>query len=244
MKFLLDVVRFYRVMGDGHLISRKPIAELVPVREANRTALLQEEVQEFANAKTLEDKADALVDILYILGGAIIEHGLHDRFESLWNTVHAANMSKVCKNQAHVDQTVMMYQKAGVSVLRGVYGPVVKRTTDMKVLKPMGWTSPNLKPILEAESFDGITVDDLVEASNDVASTALKSASPLWKTVDHTEKGGMTTKHTQAMEVEGVGVLVRVFGSAQWSSPVFMPGVQIVEVIGDTKTNYLLKAAQ
>lgn len=58
----------------------------------NRLRLLDEEVAEFEKAKTLEDQADALLDIIYVATGGLLEMGIP--LASFWD-VHKANMTKV-----------------------------------------------------------------------------------------------------------------------------------------------------
>ena len=41
--------------------------------------------------------ADALGDMLYILCGTIIEHGMHDKIEDIFNEIQKSNMSKLDK---------------------------------------------------------------------------------------------------------------------------------------------------
>lgn len=63
--------------------------------------LLREEVFEYFDAaekKDLTEIADALTDIAYVLCGAILQHGLQDKFEALFTEVHASNMSKLDEN--------------------------------------------------------------------------------------------------------------------------------------------------
>lgn len=60
-----------------------------------RVKLMSEEVDEYADAQTIEDVADALGDQLYILCGTIAVHGLQDKIVDVFNAIHESNMSKL-----------------------------------------------------------------------------------------------------------------------------------------------------
>lgn len=92
-----------------------------------RIKLLSEEVQEYAEAARTGDLVevlDALADIGYILAGTIINHGMQHIFDEAFDEVHRSNMAKL------------------------VDGKVLRRE-DGKVMKPEGWTPPQLARYLE-----------------------------------------------------------------------------------------------
>ena len=92
-----------------------------------RIKLLSEEVQEYAEAARTGDMVevlDALADIGYILAGTIINHGMQHIFDEAFAEVHRSNMAKL------------------------VDGKVLRRE-DGKVMKPEGWTPPQLARYLE-----------------------------------------------------------------------------------------------
>ena len=87
-----------------------------------RIKLLREEVEEYAEAARAGDLVeviDALADIGYILGGTILNHGMQNIYDDAFDEVHRSNMAKL------------------------VDGKVLRRE-DGKVMKPQGWTSPQL----------------------------------------------------------------------------------------------------
>jgi predicted HAD superfamily Cof-like phosphohydrolase len=89
--------------------------------------LIKEEVEELAVALSNDDRVetlDALTDILVVTIGAI--HSMGADAEGAWKEVMMTNFSKVDKDT----------------------GKVVKRE-DGKVLKPDGWTPPDLKPFIK-----------------------------------------------------------------------------------------------
>lgn len=125
---------FHRVFG-AHL-ERQPTTELSPETIALRVSLIQEELDEYreaAEAHDLVGVADALSDLLYVVLGAYVTHGLQEFAEALFAEVHASNMSKLDAD-----------------------GQVLYRA-DGKVLKSTLWRPPNLKGILEfnADGADG-----------------------------------------------------------------------------------------
>lgn len=89
-----------------------------------RQRLLQEEVTELKKSEDLESVADAICDIMYITIGTAHEYGLSDRLSLMFDEVHKSNMNKLDEEGNPI------YRKDG------------------KVLKPEGWTPPNLMPIL------------------------------------------------------------------------------------------------
>jgi predicted HAD superfamily Cof-like phosphohydrolase len=93
-------------------------------RSKLRQKLLQEEVTELKKAKSMEDVADALCDIMYIALGTTHEYGLADRLPMMFDEVHISNMRKL-----DIDGKPI-YRKNG------------------KVAKPEGWKPPNLKFLL------------------------------------------------------------------------------------------------
>jgi len=85
--------------------------------------LIAEEVQELEDARSQEEQLDALVDILVVTIGAI--HSMGADGESAWNEVMRTNFAKIDSDTGKV-----------------------RKREDGKVLKPEGWTPPNLKPFL------------------------------------------------------------------------------------------------
>ena len=86
--------------------------------------LINEEFNELVASDNKVDDLDALIDILVVTIGAI--HSLGADAEGAWKEVMSTNFAKIDK------QT----------------GRVHKRE-DGKVLKPAGWTPPNLEPFVK-----------------------------------------------------------------------------------------------
>lgn len=91
--------------------------------------LIKEEVRELFAADTAVDELDALIDILVVTVGAI--HSMGADGDGAWQEVMRTNFAKIDP----------------------VTGKVRKRS-DGKVLKPEGWTPPDLKPYAPAYDND------------------------------------------------------------------------------------------
>jgi predicted HAD superfamily Cof-like phosphohydrolase len=122
---LQALLEFHRTMGV--YFAEKPTAHLPEDVAAVRLALLEEELQEYREALAAGDLvavADALTDLLYVLLGTFISHGLQDVAEALFAEVHRSNMTKI-----------------------GPDGRVIYRE-DGKVLKPPTYEPPDLQRVL------------------------------------------------------------------------------------------------
>lgn len=105
-----------------------PKADLGNAKNELRFNLMQEENEEYLEAaknNDLVEVADALGDMLYILCGTIIEHGLQDKIEDVFNEIQRSNMSKL-----------------------DVDGQPIYRE-DGKVLKGPNYFKPNIAKILD-----------------------------------------------------------------------------------------------
>lgn len=97
MKKQLDSVKqFHNTYKIGY--SNDPIADLGPEKNKLRFKLMSEENEEYLDASNNNDiieVADALGDMLYILCGTIIEHGMQDIIEPVFDEIQKSNMSKL-----------------------------------------------------------------------------------------------------------------------------------------------------
>jgi predicted HAD superfamily Cof-like phosphohydrolase len=109
----------YRETPKAHLGTEKNMLRYKLMREEN------EEYLDAANDNDLVEVADALGDMLYILCGTIIEHGLQHKIEEVFNEIQRSNMSKL-----------------------GADGEPIYRD-DGKVLKGPHYFKPNIKLILD-----------------------------------------------------------------------------------------------
>ena len=98
-KQLSKVEKFHEMFKLG--IEKKPVADLEENRSELRYELMKEENNEYIEAAENDDiveVADALGDMLYILCGTIIEHGMTELIEEVFDEIHRSNMSKLGKD--------------------------------------------------------------------------------------------------------------------------------------------------
>ncbi|MGB0777785.1 MAG: hypothetical protein ACPGR7_07145 [Flavobacteriaceae bacterium] len=91
-----DVSAFHKAFGLG--IKHKPTADLGHAKNLLRFNLMKEENEEYLEAAEqgdLVEVADALGDMLYILCGTIIEHGMQEKIEEVFSEIQRSNMSKL-----------------------------------------------------------------------------------------------------------------------------------------------------
>ncbi|MBZ0327886.1 MAG: nucleoside triphosphate pyrophosphohydrolase family protein [Altibacter sp.] len=127
MKNKIAAVRqFHDAFGLGS--NETPVGDLGEAKNLLRYKLMREENEEYleaANNNDLVEVADALGDMLYILCGTIIEHGMQHKIEAVFNEIQRSNMSKL-----------------------GANGKPIYRE-DGKVLKGPNYFKPNIQAILE-----------------------------------------------------------------------------------------------
>jgi len=100
------------------------VGEFNEAQFALYTNLITEEHQELLEATLSDDRVeqlDALIDILVVTVGAI--HSMGADVEGAWKEVMMTNFAKIDHDTGKV-----------------------RKREDGKVLKPTGWTPPNLKP--------------------------------------------------------------------------------------------------
>lgn len=97
MKKQLEAVElFHRTYGLG--VNQTPKADLGKTKNELRFNLMKEENEEYFEAvqnNDLIEVADALGDMLYILCGTILEHGLQHKIEEVFDQIQKSNMSKL-----------------------------------------------------------------------------------------------------------------------------------------------------
>lgn len=95
-KYISAVTEFHQAFGLG--IKDVPTAQLSAAKNMLRFNLMKEENEEYleaANNGDLVEVADALGDMLYILCGTIIEHGMQDKIVAVFDEIQRSNMSKL-----------------------------------------------------------------------------------------------------------------------------------------------------
>ena len=120
-----------------------------------RISLLAEELDELREAisgENMVEIADALCDLQYVLSGAVLEFGLGQKFNALFNEVQRSNMSKACLTVTEAEATVAQYTAKGVAChfveSDGKY--LVYRDADHKTLKSINYSPADLTSILQA----------------------------------------------------------------------------------------------
>lgn len=127
-KKIKAVQEFHESFGLG--VSHSPIAKLSARKLKLRFDLMDEENKEYLEAAENDDLvevADALGDMLYILCGTILEHGMQYKIEEVFNEIQRSNMSKL-----------------------GADGKPIYRE-DGKVMKGPGYFKPNIESILNGD---------------------------------------------------------------------------------------------
>ena len=125
-KYTEAVKAFHTAFKIGH--REAPKADLGTDKNTLRFNLMKEENEEYYQAAQegdLVEVADALGDMLYILCGTIIEHGLQHKIEEVFEEIQRSNMSKLGED--------------GLPIYR----------EDGKVLKGPNYFKPNIEKILE-----------------------------------------------------------------------------------------------
>tara|TARA_R110002049_G_scaffold274753_1_gene452740 strand:+ start:1240 stop:1626 length:387 start_codon:yes stop_codon:yes gene_type:complete len=127
MKNKLKAVElFHKSFGAG--VSEELIADLGEQKNLLRFNLMDEENKEYleaANSNDMVEVADALGDMLYILCGTILEHGMQYKIEEVFSEIQRSNMSKLGRD--------------GKPVYR----------EDGKILKGPSYFKPNINAILK-----------------------------------------------------------------------------------------------
>jgi len=91
-----SVKNFHKAFKIGY--RETPLADLGAEKNMLRYKLMREENEEHLEAASnndLVEVADALGDMLYILCGTIIEHGLQHKIEAVFEEIQRSNMSKL-----------------------------------------------------------------------------------------------------------------------------------------------------
>ncbi|WP_199451051.1 nucleoside triphosphate pyrophosphohydrolase family protein, partial [Vibrio harveyi] len=107
-----------------------------------------EEMTELAEADSLVEQADAIVDTVYVLMGRLVHLGdakvednigisylidlllniakrLNIDFVKCWDEVHSSNMSKVCRNMSEFEDTQKHYAEQGVEIAASEKGEFI-----------------------------------------------------------------------------------------------------------------------
>lgn len=123
MDMMKDIREFHEKFG----LEYNGFPRLLPSDLSDfRQTFIREELTEYFNADMDGDKVgclDALVDLVYVALGTAYLHGFD--FEEAWRRVHEANMKKVRADSPEAS----------------------KRGSSYDVVKPIGWTPPDLSDL-------------------------------------------------------------------------------------------------
>ncbi len=125
-KQLDAVAAFHNAFGVG--MANTPVGNISKEINELRHKLMAEENNEYleaANTNDLVEVADALGDMLYILCGTILSHGMQHIIEEVFDEIQDSNMSKL-----------------------GADGKPIYRE-DGKVMKGLNYRRPDLKQFLD-----------------------------------------------------------------------------------------------
>jgi predicted HAD superfamily Cof-like phosphohydrolase len=122
----LEMLIEFHTKGEVHM-EDKPSIHIPPEVSELRIRLLGEELGEYRRAgenRDLIGVADALTDLMYVLLGTYVSHGLQGPAEALFEEVHRSNMSKFSDSAQPI------------------------RREDGKVLKPGEYFPPDIEGVL------------------------------------------------------------------------------------------------
>lgn len=125
---IAEVAAFHEAFRIGN--HEQPTKNLKPEEISLRYKLMREENEEYLDAAEkgdLVEVADALGDMLYILCGTILRHGLQEKMTEVFMEIQRSNMSKLDEN--------------GEPIYRA----------DGKVMKSNLYVKPNIAAIIEKE---------------------------------------------------------------------------------------------
>jgi predicted HAD superfamily Cof-like phosphohydrolase len=150
--------KYLKAVSEFHEMFNAPVLETpqIPSKERCdlRISLISEELDEMKEAienGDVVEVADALGDLMVVLCGSILEFGMGDKFNDIFENIHNSNMSKACNSQQEALATLSHYkQKDGTE---GFYKEengkwLVYRKEDNKVLKSINYSPANLKDIV------------------------------------------------------------------------------------------------
>ena len=139
-----------------HKVFEHPIGDVAKAlsikRGLQRHSYMKEELQEFHDAVEAEDlveQADACIDIIYFALGTLVELGLADKYEDLFDNIQASNMSKVCLSMESAIRTAEAHDQPTTIKPIGSYWKVSDANTN-KIVKSETYFKPNLKEIINS----------------------------------------------------------------------------------------------
>lgn len=157
MKVLEQVAEFHRTFQHPVLgVPQIPSLERCKLRYT----LIAEELEELRQAIDKHDlvaAADALCDLQYVLSGTVLEFGMKEIFQTMFDEVQRSNMSKACATREEAEATIDAYTQADIEAGKvpsmihyeekgGKF--LVYRTEDRKTLKSINYSPADLAQFL------------------------------------------------------------------------------------------------
>lgn len=144
-----DMLDFHTEMSkhdERQAVASKPAQPAVSIREL-RVSLIEEEEQELVTAmyaapecfvSDMAEIADGIADSIVVLIGTAIAYGIP--LQKVWDEVHRTNMNKLTEE---VEVTLAEGERGTKRI------PIeVRKRDDGKILKPEGWTPPQIEKII------------------------------------------------------------------------------------------------
>ncbi len=151
-------MNYIKMVEEFHQTFKAPVLNTpqIPSKERCdlRVNLIQEELNELKEAidnNDLIEMADACADLMVVLCGSILEFGMSEKFNEIFNNIHNSNMSKACNSEQEAIDTVKFYnEKDGTDAyyISDNNKWLVYRKLDNKVLKSINYTSASLEKII------------------------------------------------------------------------------------------------
>lgn len=116
-KQLKQVLGFHKKFKD--IDPQHPTIDIPHIRKKMRIKLMQEELAEVVEAiennHDISELAKELADLMYVALGTVCAYGLQNKFEEIFNEVHASNMSKIYAGEGQKPLKTESYFKADIS---------------------------------------------------------------------------------------------------------------------------------
>ena len=151
-------MNYIKLVEEFHKTFGAPILETPQIPSKKRCdlriSLISEELDEMKEAIENEDVieiADSLGDLMVVLCGSILEFGMGNKFNDIFENIHNSNMSKACDSEREALETLLFYKhKDGTEgYYKEVEGKWLVYRNDDKILKSINYSPANLKDILE-----------------------------------------------------------------------------------------------
>jgi len=148
LKIYEDILAFHNA---AEVPSRSTPGFPADDRVSLRRSLIEEEVGETLaalEARDIVEVADGIADSIVVLVGTALELGID--LTAVWNEVHRSNMAKFpqCDHCRGGGKVALSEERYASCMKCDGRGTLIIRREDGKILKPEGWTPPNIPQVL------------------------------------------------------------------------------------------------